>query len=94
MTIGFVQMVKGEKMPTYNIGNIKDMIEGKIGKLVDLSDDSINKIAESVSRKIEIGGLEVVRCNDCKWWNSDEETCIENGGLWRASDFCSWAERR
>lgn len=81
-------------MSTTNVINLKDMIEAKIGKLVDLSEDSINKIAEAVARKIEVGNLEVVRCKDCKYWDSNEETCIENGGLWRASDFCSWAERK
>lgn len=44
-----VQGEKGEKMPTINI---KDVPESKIVKLVDLSEDSINKIAEAVVRKI------------------------------------------
>lgn len=78
-------------MPTINI---KDIPESKVVKLVDLSEDSVNKIAEAVARKIAVNGTEVIRCKDCKWWNSDEETCSENGSLWRASDFCSWAERK
>jgi len=41
-----------------------------------------------------LDAVEVVRCKDCKWWDSNENTCIEIGGLWRASDFCSWGERR
>lgn len=40
---------KGEKMPTIKI---KDVPELKVVKLVDLSDDSINKIAEAVVQKI------------------------------------------
>lgn len=40
---------KGEKMPTINI---KDTPKSKIVKLVDLSEDSINKIAEAVAQKI------------------------------------------
>lgn len=49
MTMTTVQGEKGEKMPTINI---KDVPESKIVKLVDLSEDSINKIAEAVVRKI------------------------------------------
>ena len=41
-----------------------------------------------------VDAVEVVRCKDCEWWNSKEETCIEIGGLWRSSDFCSWGERK
>ena len=37
-------------MPT---ANIKDVSEAKMVKLVDLSEDSINKIAEAVVRKIK-----------------------------------------
>ncbi len=40
---------KGKKMPTININDIP---EPKIVKLVDLSEDSINKIAEAVAQKI------------------------------------------
>lgn len=75
-------------MPIVNIP------ESRIVKLVDLSEDSINRIAEAVVQKIAPDAVEVVRCRDCKWWNSNEETCSENGNLWRSSDFCSWAERK
>lgn len=76
-------------MPTVNIKNIP---ESKIVKLVDLSEDSINKIAEAVAQKIAIDAVKVVRCKDCKWWNSYEESCF--GQVARANDFCSWAERK
>lgn len=78
-------------MPT---ANIKDIPESRVVKLVDLSDDSINKIVEAVVQKIAAANDEIVRCKDCKWWDSNEETCIENDGWWRALDFCSWAERK
>lgn len=55
-------------MPTVNI---KDIIEPKIVKLVDLSDDSINKIAEAVVRKIKRHG---------HWIDVNGD-----GSLWRCS---------
>lgn len=56
-------------MPTVNI---KDVPEFKMTKYVDLSDDSVNKIAEVVARKIKGDEVEVVRCKDCKWWSEDD----------------------
>lgn len=53
--------------------------------------DAIDSIVENAPT---VDAEPVVRCKDCKWWNSNEETCIEIGGLWRSLDFCSWGERR
>ena len=50
---------------------------------------TVNKLTKAFADAVEI-----VRCKDCKWWNRKKETCIEIGGLWRESDFCSWGERR
>lgn len=41
----------------------------------------------------EARDAEIVRCEDCKWWDRDDEYCVDfltqdkNG-------FCSWGERR
>ena len=51
-------------------------------------------ILDLVDEQPTVDAVEVVRCKDCSWWDSNEKTCIEIGGLWRASDFCSWGERR
>lgn len=77
------------------------------GKAVLVNMDKVCAIAENYIQfdgghviwgKIEDAptedAVEIVGCKDCKWWNGKEETCIEIGGLWRSSDFCSWGERR
>ena len=66
-------------MPTINI---KDITESKIVRLVDLSEDSINRIAEAVVQKI----AEPIRhgrwirndndtwsCSECQTWIPDEQ---------------------
>lgn len=55
---------------------------------------SADEVATAVENAPTVDAVSVVRCKDCKWWNSNKETCIEIGGLWRSSDFCSWGERR
>lgn len=93
-------------MPTINI---KDIPESKIVKLADLSEDSINKIAEAVVRKIEVGDSGVVRCKDCKWYEESiypelrptrfcyrlkNDDGVPVGYNWDGNDFCSYGERR
>ncbi len=45
-----VQWEKGKKMPTINI---KDIPKSETVRLVDLTEDSINKIAEAVVQKLK-----------------------------------------
>ena len=87
---GFVQMGKGEKMPTLNI---KDIPEAKIVKLVDLSEDSVNKIAEAVAQKIAVDakpmkhghwlfyeepdGYYHSECSECRQW-CDEDVFLKD----------------
>ena len=83
-------------MPTVNI---KDIPESKMVNLVDLSEDTINKIAEIVAQKIkeqEIDTVEVVRCKDCKhyWKNKprkDVPVCLASP---KDDAFCSEGERK
>lgn len=56
--------------------------------------DSRERIEQMIESAPTVDAVPVVRCKDCSWWDSNEKTCIEIGGLWRASDFCSWGERR
>lgn len=75
---------------------IMDILEREKEIIVRQSDLNVSEFipTNSMEYRQQISWNPLVRCNDCKWWNSDEETCIENGGLWRASDFCSLSERK
>ncbi len=40
---------------------------------------------------------EIVRCKDCRYYNSEEKECLDlmgHGRRWEEDDFCSYAERR
>ena len=50
MTEDIVLGEKGNKMPTINI---KDIPKSEMVRLVDLTEDSINKIAEAVVQKLK-----------------------------------------
>lgn len=95
-------------MPTINIintgGNLnKNIPEPKLVKLVDLSEDNINKIAEAVVQKIKeqekwqipYGG-EVVMCEECKFFEEDEygnPCCSRWDKITYAYGFCHEAKR-
>ena len=38
--------------------------------------------------------VELVRCKDCKWHNTDEDECWLSGLDTDGYEFCSWAERK
>ena len=65
-------------------------------KVVDISTDSIEAIADAVAKKLrgEIGGI--VRCKDCKSFRKDESTtyCAPMGLEMQPDDYCSYAERK
>lgn len=40
---------------------------------------------------------EIIRCKDCKYYNSEEKECLDllgHGRRWEEYDFCSYAERK
>lgn len=87
--------------------NIKDIPEPKTVKIVDLSEDSINEIAEAVVRKIKeqeqrqiLDGVEIVRCEDCKYsehWYGDKSRCFlwsKTGIDFFEDGYCSYGKRR
>ena len=43
-----------------------------------------------------IDAVEVVRCKDCKHWNSETKGCKRNPSVeaWEETDFCSYGERK
>jgi len=39
---------------------------------------------------------EIIRCKDCRYYNSEEKECLDllgHGRRWEEDDFCSYAER-
>ena len=40
--------------------------------------------------------VSVVRCKDCKWWNTETYGCNRNPCVeqWHEDDFCNYGERR
>ena len=70
---------------------ITDPAEWTIVRKVDLSDDSINKIVDAVSKSVldATNKIEVVRCKNCKYhtfWCSYFETRTQ------PYDYCSYGE--
>lgn len=44
-----------------------------------------------------IDAIELVRCKDCKWWNTDEiYKCVAYDAFWviDADGYCAWGERK
>ena len=46
-------------------------------------------------KNMEIGGVMVVRCKDCRYWNSETKGCKRNPSVeaWREDDFCKYGKR-
>ena len=54
-------------------------------------EQTINKLRESLSAQPEI-----IRCKDCRYYNSEEKECLDllgHGRRWEEDDFCSYGER-
>jgi hypothetical protein len=56
---------------------------------------------ESVRATIDhmptVDAIPVVRCKDCKWWNTDEiHKCVAYDAfrITDADDYCAWGERK
>ena len=72
----------------------------------DASDMAIEALSVAVSREdtvtlnspisIQAEMVAVVRCKDCRWWNSETNGCNRNPSVeaWREDDFCKYGERR
>lgn len=44
-----------------------------------------------------VDAVEVVRCKDCRYYESENHNCVDEMGyarIWEESDFCSFGERR
>ena len=103
MTIGFVQMAKGEKMRLIDA----DMLKVKQQKDADLfigddtlsgksrRDEALNAVANIVNAPT-VDAVEVVRCKDCRWFENDgyHTNCQIMRFCVEAKDYCSRGERR
>ena len=41
--------------------------------------------------------VEVVRCKDCKYYDYENDNCLDESGFgrtWKPTDYCSYGERR
>lgn len=80
-----------ERVDKYIVGYIQ-----QVG--VNVDKDELTKALKFDKEQYEQGwndrDSQIVRCKDCKWWNSSKGWCSDNGSYWRSSDFCSDAERR
>lgn len=55
------------------------------------------KLADSIIDLLPPIQPEIVRCKDCRYYNSEEKECLDllgHGRRWEEDDFCSYAERR
>ena len=43
-----------------------------------------------------VPSIDIVRCQDCKYWNYEMSGCKRNPSVvaWRDDDFCSYGERK
>lgn len=44
-----------------------------------------------------VDAVEVVRCKDCRYYESENHNCVDEMGyarIWNGDDYCSFAERR
>ena len=56
--------------------------------------DALDAVADSAPT---VDAVEVVRCKDCKWWETDEVfKCVAYDAFWVANpdDYCPWGERK
>ena len=52
-----------------------------------------NAAAERIKK---IQGIDIVRCKECKHWDTADGECYADRGIYfpKADDFCSYGERR
>lgn len=59
--------------------------------------DDRERVAQMIESAPTVDAVPVVRCKDCKWWNTTEhEKCVAYDAFWVTDpdDFCCWGERR
>lgn len=54
-------------------------------------------LKEAIERIPTVDAVEVVRCKDCRYYESENHNCVDEMGyarIWEENDFCSFGERR
>lgn len=61
-------------------------------KLKDIISDTW--ILDRIDEQPTVDAVPVVRCRNCKWWNSTDGVCRQNIDFWLPSSFCSWGTKK
>lgn len=68
---------------------------GKMPSIEAVPMEYHNKVCEEMARRhqAEIKGMvEVVRCQDCKYWTEDRGCLLEDNSTRQANDYCSYGK--
>ena len=85
-----VQGEKGEKMRLIDAEEAYKVLTDYYHHKTEIQHKALK---EAIGRVPTVDAVEVVRCNNCAYWDATEKVCVdmmtadENG-------FCSWGERR
>ena len=73
-----------------------DAINYRHDKLHDKSDEFLNGVVYMAQRIEEAPSIDIVRCQDCKYWVYHFNGCARNPCTepWYATDFCNYGERK
>ncbi len=80
---------------------IRERCEKAFGEAIDLAIEALQAEYEDYEHATLVDIKEplkvlVVRCKDCRHWNSETKGCKRNPSVeaWHESDFCKYGERR
>lgn len=55
-------------------------------------------LLEKINSAPSIETPEVIRCEECEWWDTESEekyrVCYNNTSSWKADDFCSYGRKK
>lgn len=87
MMMTFAQEQKGGKMASVNL---------TVPIKVELPEDWIEQVINTLRNDPDSEWIEVIRCKDCKWFNDCgcAIRIVDDTDKPKENDFCSFAERR
>lgn len=62
----------------------------------DLDAEAVQRCIEAIVALPAVDAVEVVRCKDCVYYNSDSEECLDEMGYaraWHKNDYCSYGRK-
>ena len=73
-----------------------DAIDYRNDKMHGKSSDFIDGVIYMADRIEEAPSIDIVRCQDCKYWVYNFNGCARNPCTepWYATDFCNYGERK